>query len=126
MIGLGYAPGTVYRLQREFRKAQAGENAVSMEAEQVSPVLGAEDQGAALEILQSEGSHNQEQIAVLRAEVDKLADAQAAIGELIKAHDRLSDQMQQFDGKVRQQLQQQREHHLICHGRWQDGCCEDP
>ena len=110
MIGLGYAPGTVYRLQREFREAQTEEHAVSMETAQEPPVPGTEDQGAALEILQSEASRNQEQIAELRAEVEQLADAQVAMRELREAHDRLSQQMQQLDGKVRQQLQQQREH----------------
>ena len=111
IIGLGYAPGTVYRLQREFRKAQAEEHAVSMEAEQELPVSGAaEDQSPALEILQAEGSHNQKQIAELRTEVEQLANAQAAIGELREVFNRLSEQMQRIDGKVCRQFQQQRDH----------------
>ena len=110
MIGLGYAPGTVYRLQREFRETLAEENAVSLETEQEAPVLG-EDQSAALKILQSEASYNQEQVAELRAEFEQLANAQVAMRELKEAHDRLADQTQRLDGKVRQQFQQQREHY---------------
>ena len=110
IIGLGYAPGTVYRLQREFRKARAEENAVSIETEQESTVPGAEDQNPAPEILQTEDPHNQEQMAELRAEFEQLANAQAKIGELREAHGSLSDQTQRLDGEVCRQLQQQREH----------------
>ena len=48
IIQLGYAPGSVYRLQREFRAEQAEEDAVSKETEQESPVPGDEFQSPAL------------------------------------------------------------------------------
>ena len=110
IIQLGYAPGSVYRLQREFRVGQAEEDAESKETEQESPVPGDELESPAPEILQSEESHDREQTARRRAEVAQLANAQAAIGELREALDRLSDQKQRLDGKVYQQLQQQHEH----------------
>lgn len=111
LIGLGYAAGTVYRLQREFRAEQAKDNAVSMETEQELPVPNTEDQSPAPENVQTEDSHNQEQIAELRAEVEQLANVQAAFRELKESYDRLSDQTQRLDGEVRGQLQQHREHH---------------
>jgi len=110
IIQLGYAPGSVYRIQREFREGQAEENDFSKETEQESPVLGDELQSPVPEILQVEDSHNQEQAAQRWAGVEQLANAQAAIGELREALDRLSDQTQRLDGKVYQQLQQQHEH----------------
>ena len=106
IIQLGYAPGSVYRIQREFREGQAEEDAVPRETEQETPVPGDELQSPAPEILQVEDSHNQEQTAQPRAEVEQLANAQAAIGELREALNRLSDQMQRLDGEVCQQLQQ--------------------
>ena len=110
IIQLGYAPGSVYRLQREFRAEQAEEDAVSKETEQESPVPGDELQSPAPETLQSEESHDREQTAQRRAEVAQLANAQAAIGELREGLNRLSDQTQRLDGKVYQQLRQQHEH----------------
>ena len=72
------------------------------------PVPGDELQSPAPEILEAESSHDQEQTAQLRAEVEQLANAQSAIGELREALCLLSERIERLDGEVYQQHQRQR------------------